>query len=134
MSGSMFIDDSLKASGIALDGLSQRQQMISRNISNADTPGYQAQTVQFESFVKQALNKAEGMPLQLTNAAHLLPESQAPGVQLVNRPANTLRADQNNVDIDVELADMTDTAIKFQTITTEVSKKLLLLKAIANAR
>jgi flagellar basal-body rod protein FlgB len=134
MTGSFLIDDSFQASKIALDGLSLRQQMIGRNISNADTPGYHAQTVQFESYVKQALNKAGQIPLQITNAGHMLSKTEGSGIQLVDRPGSTLRADQNNVDIDVELTDMTDTALKFQTISTEVSKKLLLLKSIANAR
>ncbi|HVP21248.1 MAG TPA: flagellar basal body rod protein FlgB [Anaerolineaceae bacterium] len=134
MTDSFLLDDSLKASSIALDGLSLRQQMISRNISNADTPGYRAQTVQFEDFVKQALNKAGQLPLQVTNASHLIAKNESNSIQLINRPGSTLRADQNDVDINVEMTDMTDTAIKFQTITTEVSKKLLLLKTIASAR
>jgi len=135
MTGSIISDSAFQATKIALEGLSNRQQAISRNIANADTPGYQAETVSFESVINQALNKTQQLPMQVTNAAHIIPNGQTgTASQLVNRTGGTERADQNNVDINTELADMTDTALRYQTLTTEASKKILLLKAIAAAR
>jgi flagellar basal-body rod protein FlgB len=127
-------ESSFKATKIALEGLANRQQLISRNIANADTPGYHAETVNFESAIKQALNKAQQLPMQVTNAAHIVPTGQTGTFQVMNRTGGTERADQNNVDIDTELTDMTDTVIRYQTLTTEASKKIVLLKAIAAAR
>ncbi|HEX7556618.1 MAG TPA: flagellar basal body rod protein FlgB [Leptolinea sp.] len=134
MAGSIISDSSFQATKIALEGLAARQQVISRNIANADTPGYQSETVNFETAIKQALNKTQQLPMQTTNAAHILPTGQSGTIQVANRTGGTERADQNNVDIDTELSDMTDTAMRYQTLTTEASKKILLLKAIAAAR
>lgn len=135
MAGSILSSDSgFISAKMALDGLSLREQAISRNIANVDTPGYQAQTVNFESAIKTALKKTEGLALKQSSSGHLAAPAQSAGFERVNRPASTLRADQNNVDIDAELTEMTDTALRYQTVSQTVSKKLVLLKAIAMGR
>lgn len=135
MAGSILSSDTgFLSAKMALDGLSLREQAISRNISNVDTPGFQAQTVNFETAIKNALKKTEGLALSQSSSGHLAAPAQSTGFTTVNRPASTLRADGNNVDIDSELTDMTDTALRYQTVSQTVSKKLVLLKAIAMAR
>ena len=42
----------------ALDGLSSRQAAISSNLANIDTPGYQAQTVDFETALQREVQAA----------------------------------------------------------------------------
>ncbi len=44
----------------AVDGLSQQQQAIANNLANADTPGFTATDVNFESSLQQALNSSAG--------------------------------------------------------------------------
>ena len=43
----------------SLDAGSLRQQVIANNIANINTPGYQAQTVAFESELRQAMEDEE---------------------------------------------------------------------------
>ena len=131
MSNSFFIDNSLKASEAALDGLSLRQQAISRNLANVDTPGYHAQTVDFESTLKDAVNGKKGLAMQTTSPSHLALTTQKVGYSISQRPGGSERADQNNVDIDVELTDQSEVGIQYQAVSTAVSKKLALLKLIA---
>ncbi|GLY27020.1 flagellar biosynthesis protein FlgB [Kineosporia sp. NBRC 101731] len=52
---SMLDDVSINALHTALDGLSQRQQAISDDIANVNTPYYRARSVDFEGQLKQAL-------------------------------------------------------------------------------
>ena len=111
-----------------------RQQLISRNLSNVDTPGYRAKSIDFESALKRSLDRGKGLSMQATDAHHLASPTQQVGYQLSNRPGGSVRADQNNVDIDVELTQMTEAGIAFQAVTQAVSKKLQLLKTIANSR
>jgi len=54
MRDSLFNDNAMNVSKIALNGLSTRQQLISRNLSNVDTPGYRAQQLDFESVLRKA--------------------------------------------------------------------------------
>ncbi len=131
MSDSLFSDVSSATAKAALDGLSLRQQVISRNLANIDTPGYQAQTVDFQETLSRLVETNNLIPLTLTDEDHLT-TAEASNLQTVSlRPGGSYRADQNNVDIDVEMADMSEAGIQYQAISQAVSKKLLLLKTLA---
>ncbi len=130
---SFVIDPTMQAAMTALDGLSQRQTAISRNMANIDTPGYHAQTVSFEQALQQALHTQSRLPMEVTDAAHLSGVNRSPAViSQVSRPGGSERADGNNVDLDVELTDMAQTGISYQAVTTAVNLKLDLLKTIAS--
>lgn len=133
--GNMVSDSSMNAARMALDGLAMRQQMISRNIANVDTPGFTAQQVNFEQVVKQALQQAEKPAMNITHAAHFQTDPAAPtGVTFTSRPGGSTREDGNNVDIDNELIDMNETALRYQALTQMISQKFQLIKSIATSR
>jgi flagellar basal-body rod protein FlgB len=125
---------SLTAVKTALDGLALREQMISRNIANVDTPGYQAQNVSFENAVKTALKKAEAPALTTTNIGHMQVGLPATTMTATDRPGGTQRADQNDVDIDAEMTEMNETVIRYQALTQMISRKFSLIKAIVQSR
>jgi flagellar basal-body rod protein FlgB len=131
MTDILFTDNATRAAKLALDGLSVRQQVISRNLANVDTPGYQAQTVNFEDTLKRALNESPTLAMKVTDDSHQVSAEQSSGFMSKLRPGGTERADQNNVDVDVEMIDMSETGIQYQAISQAISQKLLLLKNIA---
>ena len=133
MSSSLFNDDALSVAKLALQGLSARQQIISSNIANVDTPGYSAKQVDFESTLQRTLNNtANPIAMAKSNSLHLdANSSSASFFKTTNRLGGTYREDGNNVDIDTELMDMTETNIKYQAVSQRISSKLLLLKSIA---
>jgi flagellar basal-body rod protein FlgB len=135
MTDSLFSDYSYSIAKLALDGLSQRQMAISNNIANVDTPGYHAQTVDFKSVLKRVTNQNEQIVMKTTNPLHLTSTTDN-SVRFfeTKRPGGTERADGNDVDIDVELTDMSETGIEYQALSQAVSLKLQLLKAIAQSR
>jgi flagellar basal-body rod protein FlgB len=137
MADSLFTDSASRAAKLALDGLSQRQQVISRNLSNVDTPGYHAQSFNFEDALQSVFTRKKGLALTATSTSHLSSASttgKSGGFSVSNRPGGSERADENNVDIDAELLEMSETGIVYQAVTQSISKKLSLLKTIANAR
>jgi flagellar basal-body rod protein FlgB len=134
MSGSLFIDSSMQAAKAALDGLNLQQQAISRNIANIDTPGYRAQTVNFEDVLKRVFQNKNQLPLTSTNTAHLSAPAQSAAFSVTDRPGGSVRADQNDVDIDVELTDMAENQIQYQALTESVNHKFGLLKNIAASK
>lgn len=131
MIDSLFVDNATRAAKAALDGLSIRQQAISRNLANVDTPGYRAKTINFEDTLKRMFIGDDSLPLKKTNTAHLASPTEKVGFSLSDRPGGSFRADQNNVDIDVEMSDMSEAGIQYQAVTQMVSKKLALLKTLA---
>jgi flagellar basal-body rod protein FlgB len=131
MSDALFVDNAISSAKVALDGLSLRQQAISRNLANVDTPGYKAQTINFEETLNYLLHKKGSLRLSTTNISHQIPAAQETGFTLTVRPGGSLRADQNNVDVDVEMVDMSETGIQYQAVSQAISQKLLLLKNLA---
>jgi flagellar basal-body rod protein FlgB len=125
------LDPTITALKTALNGLSQRQQIISQNLANVDTPGYQAREVNFEDSLKRAMQQ-EDFSMVTTNPAHLTIQNKVAGTTVEARPGGSVRTDGNNVDIDVELTDMSETGIQYQAVSQAASQKLLLLKSIAS--
>jgi flagellar basal-body rod protein FlgB len=131
MSDPLFTDNATRAAKVALEGLSLRQQAISRNLANIDTPGYHAQTINFEKTLQHLLGHGGSLPLRITDASHQLSSEQGMRLSLSARAGGTLRADQNNVDVDVEMTEMSETGIQYQAVSQAISQKLLLLKTLA---
>lgn len=133
MSSSLFNDDALSVAKLALRGLTARQQIISSNVANVDTPGYSAKQVSFESMLQRSLNSAANpVSMAKSSSLHLDANSSTSSFFTTsNRAGGTAREDGNNVDIDTELMDMSETNIKYQAISQRISSKLLLLKSIA---
>ncbi len=86
----------------ALDLTSLRQRIVSENIANIDTPGYQTRDIDFASEFKRALSEDETNPGSETVAVHTLRG-------LEERP------DGNNVSIDRESLLMAQNQLQFQT-------------------
>jgi flagellar basal-body rod protein FlgB len=118
----------------ALDGLARQSELIGNNLANVDTPGYQARTIDFQGALEQALHGSKGIRLATTDPSHLPAPADVGSFQVSLRQGGSQRADGNNVDIDQELSDLTETDVNYQAITQLVSKKLLLLKTLATSR
>lgn len=134
MVDSLFGDSSYSITKLALDGLSQRQNAISNNIANVDTPGYSAQTVDFKDVLEQVSGRHDRMAMSTTSPLHQASTTDSVHFAVTDRPGGTAREDGNNVDIDVELTDMSQTGIEYQALTEAVTLKLQLLKSIAQSR
>jgi flagellar basal-body rod protein FlgB len=132
MTDPVFGDSALNTASKAMDGLSYRRNVISQNVANVDTPGYHALEMNFESELQRSMSSSPKLNMTLSNSKHQLSKDDASGpYQAKLRSGGTERADGNNVDIDTELMQMTETGIRYSALTTAVSKKLSLLKNIA---
>ncbi len=113
----------------AMDGLSLRQQVISNNIANLDTPGFKAARVSFEASLRRALKG--GTALSLTDPRHVEPPEYQPNptVQVVNTVGRT---DGNNVDIDLEMTQLAETSIRYSALVEVLGKRLAVLRTVIN--
>lgn len=124
-----------KALHFALNGLSKRQQAVSNNVANVDTPGFQTASVPFESQLAAAMSKnADAGALLVTHPVHM----QRDGISLgepnvVTTNGNAGRIDQNGVDIEREMFQLADTTIRYQTMTRVVSDRLGWLRTVINS-
>lgn len=132
MTDPVYGDSAMKIASKAMDGLSYRRNVISQNVANVDTPGYHSLELNFESELQRSMSSSPKLSMSLTNTKHQLSKNEASGINQVKlRSGGSERADGNNVDIDTELVQMTETGIRYNALSTVVSKKLSLLKEIA---
>ncbi|HRJ42407.1 MAG: flagellar basal body rod protein FlgB [Caldilineaceae bacterium] len=130
-------DPTLQLLEKGLDALSARQQAISNNIANVETPNYKAVDVAFERSLRRAMNESgAALSVQRTDDGHLRMEGRAEGMedveaQMFRRTGTSMRLDGNNVDIETEMVRLAETAMRYQSFTTLASRKLALLRMIA---
>jgi flagellar basal-body rod protein FlgB len=84
-----------------------REQAISANMANADTPGYHTRDINFEGEFKKAMNTVMNESSDGTSTAQLNPVAQEVS-GLIERP------DGNNVDLDREGILMSETQLQYQ--------------------
>lgn len=129
----LFNDFASKATKTALNGLGKRQELISNNIANADTPMYQAMNIEFEHALNTASRSREGqLPLQATvsNAHHMSSLTAEMTPKVTRRADSSMRLDGNNVDVDMEMTRLAETNLLYQTMTQIETKKLSLIRAL----
>ncbi len=134
MRGWLHLDIALQSAKRALDGLALRQEVIARNLANVDTPGYRAQKVDFEQALQRELGRSRQVTLEVTHPGHLAAPAPGSGFVVAPRLNGAVRADGNDVDVDMELVEMAETGVRYQALTRAIGKKLSLLKAIAAGR
>jgi|SRR6056297_3492944 len=133
------MDSTINLLQLGLDGAKKRQEAISNNIANVDTPGYKRKDVDFLSVLKKekaANNRTENSPkvsrpsklensgLKITNRMHLNSPGSKQSEFSFNIENNTkYRNDNNNVDIDHEMAEMAKTNLYYRTLAQRISSK-----------
>jgi flagellar basal-body rod protein FlgB len=84
-----------------------REQAISANMANVDTPGYHTRDINFEGELNRAMNAVSSQENYGTPAPQLHPVVQ-------ETPGLMERADGNNVDLDREGLLMSETQLQYQ--------------------
>ena len=129
MLGTLFNSVPYIAARKAIDTAAVRQKVHAHNLANVDTPHYKRSEVNFEDAFKQAL---ERMPKRLvgfkTDGQHI-PINPVPNPLDIQptiwRQNDTFyRSDDNNVDIDVEMAEVGKNELKFNSVVETLNRKL----------
>jgi len=109
----MLDDVSIGALHSALNGLSARQQAISDDIANVNTPFYRARSVSFEGDLQQALANGDD------------PMSVNPSVQFSDAPGGLTG---NNVNLDAETTSSMQTQLRYELALRAVGDRFSLLR------
>ena len=112
----------------AADAAWQRNEAISNNIANVDTPGYKRQDVAFESVLQQALgnNRYEPMDDKVANVNL----SRLRGRAYVDYANYSYRLDGNNVDIENENVMLAENQLKYQGLISSINQEFTNLKTV----
>lgn len=115
----------------ALNLRAQRQQLLSANIANANTPGYKAVDLDFSAAFKSALGGQQagqtggGLPLKTEHARQFAGNVAPAGSDFVAYQAgNTVRLDGNSVDMNREQAAFQKNSIQYEAELTFLTGKI----------
>ena len=96
----------------AMQAQSVRRDVVLNNIANVDTPGYKRKVVAFEESLKDSLRRARpGEKLDLSEVRT--------SIRQINKDLK-YRLDGNNVDIEVEMIDLYETAVRYDVLANSV--------------
>ena len=119
-------DNSLGIHQQALALREKRSEVLASNLVNADTPGYKARDLDFQSVLKQTLNptlQPSGQRLERTQAGHLAPPQQLLGAELMYRNPQQVSLDGNTVESHIEQAKYAENAVQYQASLRFLSNK-----------
>jgi flagellar basal-body rod protein FlgB len=128
----IFQDPTLQAIGPYMSRLSQRQQIVSSNIANIDTPGYKAQDISFHATIQELLDEAD-TDLRTDRPGHVQGRLLGPShLQAFEVPGLESKADENNVNLEQELLKMYDTSFGYSMMTEMLKGKFRTLAVSIN--
>jgi len=131
-------DTTIKTLAAALNFRQMRQELITANIANAETPGYKAKRIDFEEALARAIDLDKTQSLDVDDPDHFNVggggfNNLEPTV--FEDPNGVVSEDGNTVNRDDEMARMAENKILFDATVQLLNKKLGLMKyAIGSER
>ena len=110
----------------ALTAATIRQEVIANNVANVNTPNYRKSVVEFEDLLAREIYGEESdgkLKMFRTHDKHLphKPLNFHAEPTIVEDNTTIMRTDDNNVDIDIEMAALSKNQIYYNAIVTELS-------------
>jgi flagellar basal-body rod protein FlgB len=106
----------------ALQGSSLRQQLLAGNLANVNTAGFKRSDVDFQSALASAIDSGE--PIALNDVSF----------QPTTDNATSLRPDGNNVDVDREIASLTENAVTSEALSAIAKSRLQMIQTAMGGR
>jgi flagellar basal-body rod protein FlgB len=113
-----------------------RQELISSNVANANTPGFKAKKMDFEEALARALDVDGQMQMNVSDGRHhnvgnggfnnLEPE-------IYDDPNGVVSENGNTVDVEAEMARMAENKLMYDALVQLVNKKMGMMKYAINS-
>jgi len=112
----------------SLDAAWLRNDIISQNIANGDTPNYKRKEVKFEEFLNSELKYS-----RISNGKSRLEGSG--DIKVVEDNSNySYRLDGNNVDIEREMANLAVNTLRYNTLIQRISGQFNKIRTVIRGR
>ena len=103
-----------------------RNEVISNNIANVDTPNYKRKDVQFESYLKTAVEGGDSLDEDINN----MDLNTLNATTFTEFSGLSYRYDGNNVDIDTESAELAKNQIRYYNLLDSMTQEFSRIKAV----
>ncbi|RDW19481.1 flagellar basal body rod protein FlgB [Oceanobacillus arenosus] len=113
----------------SLDYSSAKNRAISTNIANIDTPNYKSKDVAFKNVLNDALESS--IKPKTTHSKHIsFNQTSFTPYQVVTKNNTTYNNNGNNVDIDVEMAELAKNQIYYNSLVDRINGKFSSLQTV----
>jgi len=124
----------------ALDYRAFRQDLISANIANVDTPYYRSRDVDFEGVLAKKASEifpepSRRLTMAKTDTKHLdgIDAQASKKPTIFFRDGHMARNDGNTVDLDVETTEMAKNAVMYNALVAALKKDSAIFRAVLDA-
>jgi flagellar basal-body rod protein FlgB len=129
-------DRTLQALAAGMKFREMRQEIISSNVANAETPGYKAKRLDFEKALARALDVDGQQGMKMEDGRHFNVggggfENLQP--EVIEDPNGVVSENGNTVNREAEMAKMAENKIMYDTLVQLMNKKLGLKKYVLNS-
>lgn len=112
----------------SLQATSLRQEAIASNIANVNTSDYKVNQVEFEGKLQEF---QQGLSLKRTQQGHIGFESLSDvKPTLSKRTGTTIKENGNNVDADMEMANMAQNSLQYNALISQLNARYKMLNTV----
>lgn len=112
----------------SLDYSALKNNVISNDIANVDTPNYKAKKVEFKSVLNEALTNQ--LETKRTHPKHIPFNNQRTPFQIVSNHQTMYNHNGNNVDIDKEMSELAKNQIYYRGLVDRINGKFSTLQTV----
>lgn len=114
----------------AADASYYRNEILSNNVANVDTPGYKRKDLEFEEHLNRALERAGDMNSTLSEKVHNVDLSDAKMVAYIDDGDLSYRVDDNNVDIAREEVELASNQLVYNGLVDSMTQEFSRIKSV----
>ena len=114
----------------AADASWTREEVLTNNIANVDTPNYKRQDVDFTTYLRSALSRTNGGSSSLTNRVNNLNYNDIAIRTYTDNSTLSYRLDGNNVDLSTENAELASEQINYNALIDSMNNEFSRFKTV----
>ena len=114
----------------AADASWTREEVLTNNIANVDTPNYKRQDVDFTTYLRSALSRTNGGSSSLTNRVNNLNYNDIAIKTYTDNSTLSYRLDGNNVDLSTENVELASEQINYNALIDSMNNEFTRMKAV----
>ena len=114
----------------AADASWTREEVLTNNIANVDTPNYKRQDVDFTTYLRSALSRTNGGSSSLTNRVNNLNYNDIAIRTYTDDSTLSYRLDGNNVDLSTENVELASEQINYNALIDSMNNEFSRFKTV----
>ena len=114
----------------AADASWTREEVLTNNIANVDTPNYKRQDVDFTTYLRSALSRTNGGSSSLTNRVNNLNYNDIAIRTYTDNSTLSYRLDGNNVDLSTENVELASEQLNYNALIDSMNNEFSRFKTV----